>query len=588
MRTVRNILFFLIGFSIIVLSGFAYQLGLDPTPGLGKRRALGLLAGILVMSFPAYSGKIEDLVRDLYLKYTSLRENVYDHLHVPDHLRQGLEPIARRRLAFGFASLACAAAIAVQAWFASAGTWHTWRTYSFYYDQLANAFLQGQTWLDLPVDPLLLELPNPYDPESRGDIQFLFDATLYQGKYYLYWGPMPAIIVMMIKLVHPVAIGDNVIVFTGVALTTIFQTLLLSLLWARYFQRLPIWTLVIGILMAGLVVPFNWMNNRPEIYEAAIICAQAFLIGGIYFVLLALQPHKISPLLLAAASVLWACAVASRTIVVFEVIFSSSLIFFLILKRPGLWTWKFKMTLVLGMPLIFCAAGLGAYNYIRFGSPLDFGVDYQLALFNQKEHRDEFFSSRYVLPNIEIYTLTPPERVSTFPYMRARLGDEIVLDAETPDFYYKELVTGMIYIFPFAVFALVPIIRTLVIRVKPRIGNLNDEERMLQWTSVLLTGMALIAVTYVLTFFFATMRYYGDVTPLLVVIALIGFWSGYQVVYSDWFLRFAYSGVGLLLAGISMIIPNMLALLVSQRINTYSPHVLPTLDILFKIIFPNR
>lgn len=588
MSTVRNILLFLIGLSIISLSGFAYQLGLDPTPGLGIRRASVLAAGVLVMLFLAYSARIEHLAGSMQKKYAVLRENIYDRLHVPNNLRHGLAPVARKWLAYGYAILACAAAITVQTWFASAGTWNTWKTYSYYYDQLANAFLHGQTWLEIPVNPLLLELSNPYDPETRGDIKFLFDATLYQGKYYLYWGPMPAIIIMMIKLVQPVAIGDNVIVFTGVVLTTIFQTLLLSLLWVRYFQHLPIWTLVVGILLAGLVVPFNWMNNRPEIYEAAIICAQAFLIGGIYFVLLALQPDNISPLFLATASALWACAVATRTIVVIEVIFSSSLIFLLILERPGSWVWKSKMTFVLGMPLIFCAAGLGAYNFIRFGSPLDFGVDYQLALFDQKEHRDEFFSSRYLLPNIEIYTLTPPERVSTFPYMRARLGDEIVLDAETPDFYYKELVTGMIYIFPFAVFALVPIIKTFVIRLKPRNGNLNDDERMLQWTSVLLTGMALIAVTYVLTFFFATMRYYGDVTPLLVVVALIGFWSGYQVVCSDWFLRFAYSGVGLLLAGISMVIPNMLALLVSQRINTYSPHVLPALDILFKTIFLGR
>ena len=583
MKTVRNILIILSGLSIAVVSGFAYQLGLDPSPGLGRRRVLFLAAGVLVMLFPAYSAKAEDFARSLYQKYTVFRENLYDRLHVPDHLRHGPTQMARKQLAYGSAILACVAAMTVQTWFASAGTWNTWSTYSYYYDELANAFLHGQTWLEIPVNPLLLELPNPYDPEARGDIKFLFDATLYQGKYYLYWGPMPAVVLMAVKLIHPVAVGDNLIVFTGVALTTIFQTLLLTLLWIKYFQRMPVWTLVMGILIAGFVVPFNWMNNRPEVYEAAIINAQAFLLGGIYFALLAVRPRSISSRLLAVAAVLWACAVASRTIVVFEVIFASSLIFLLILGRPGSRTWKSKLTLVLGLPLIICAASLGAYNFIRFGSPLDFGVDYQLALFDQKEHKDEFFSSRYILPNIEIYTLTPPERVSTFPYMRAKLGDEIVLDSEEPDFYYKELVTGMVYVFPFVVFALVPIFRTIV----KRIGrNLNDEEKMLQWTCVLLTGMALIAITYILTFFFATMRYYADLTPILSVLAVMGFWFGYRAVSSDWALRFAYSGVGILLASVSIIIPNLIALLVSQRINTYRPQVLPAIDIFFKVLFP--
>ena len=585
MRTVRNILVFLAGLSIAVVSGFAYQLGLDPSPGLGERRVLFLAAGVLVMLFPAYSARIENLAQRLYVKYAALREEVYNRLRIPGNLRHGLAPVARKRFAYASAALACAATIALQTWFASAGTWDTWLTYSFYYDQLADAFLNGQTWLERQVNPLLLALPNPYDPEARLGLGYLWDATLYEGKYYLYWGPMPAVILTAIKFIHPMAIGDNLIVFVGIALTTIFQTLLLTLLWTRYFQRLPIWILVLGVLAAGSVVPFNWMNNRPEIYEAAIMSAQAFLMGGIYFALLAIQPDEVSPRMLTVASVFWSCAIASRTVVVFEVIFASFLIFILTLKRPGSWAWKSKRVLALGIPLALCALSLGTYNYIRFGSPLDFGINNQLALSDQKKHKDDFFSTGYILPNLEIYTLTLPERVSTFPYIRAKLEDEIESSFEAPDFYYKEHVTGLVFTFPFAIFALLPVIRTLIRGVKPRNNEFDGSEHMLQWICVLLSGMALIAIVLLLTFFSVIMRYLADLTPILSVLAVMGFWFGYRAVSSDWVLRYTYSGIGVLLAGAGMVVSNLIALLVSQRINTHSPQVLPAIDIFFKAFF---
>lgn len=585
MKTFRNITLFLIGLSLIVFAGFAYQLGLDSSPGIGKRRALVIAAGVLVMLFPVYSGKIENLAWSFYQKYAALREKVYDRLHVPGELRNGFTRTARKRLAYGSAVLACGAAITAQTWFASAGTWHTWLTHSFYYNQLADAFLHGQTWLELQVNPLLLNLPNPYDPEARLGIKYLWDATLYQGKYYLYWGPMPAVILTAIKLIYPMAIGDNLIVFAGVALTTIFQTLLLTLLWTRYFQHMPIWTLIIGILMAGLVVPFNWMNNRPEIYEAAIMSAQAFLMGGIYFALLAIQPDEVSPRMLTVASVFWSCAIASRTVVVFEVIFASFLIFVLTLRRPGSWAWKSKRALALGIPLAICALGLGTYNYVRFGSPLDFGVNNQLALSDQKKHKDSFFSTGYILPNFEIYTLTLPERVSTFPYIRAKLEDEIEPSFEAPDFYYKEHVTGLVFTFPFAIFAFLPMGRVFVKRIKSGNGDFNEDERILQWICVLLSGMALIAIVLLLTFFSVIMRYLADLTPILSVLAVIGFWFGYRAFSTDWLLRFVYSGIGILLAGVSIVIPNLIALLVSQRIHTHSPQILPAVDIFFKTLF---
>jgi hypothetical protein len=81
------------------------------------------------------------------------------------------------------------------------------------------------------------------------------------------------------------------------------------------------------------------------------------------------------------------------------------------------------------------------------------------------------------------------------------------------------------------------------------------------------------------------MRYTADATSMLIVLAAIGFWFGYQAVESDAFVWFVYVGIGFLLAGVSIIVPNMLALLSSQKIIFYSPKVFPALDAFFKSIF---
>src|SRR5712692_5662699 len=63
---------------------------------------------------------------------------------------------------------------------------------SDHYNLLSDAFLAGR--LSLLVEPSkeLLDLPDPYDPSLNAKFR-LHDASLYKGKYYLYFGPVPAL-----------------------------------------------------------------------------------------------------------------------------------------------------------------------------------------------------------------------------------------------------------------------------------------------------------------------------------------------------------------------------------------------------------
>src|ERR1700722_18001157 len=96
----------------------------------------------------------------------------------------------RRTVSLAAALLSCVAA--VQLWVLTAG-FIGWPGYTNYYAQLTDSFLHGQLSLRTLPPPKLLALPDPYDPVANGPYR-LHDAILFDGKYYLYWGPAPALI----------------------------------------------------------------------------------------------------------------------------------------------------------------------------------------------------------------------------------------------------------------------------------------------------------------------------------------------------------------------------------------------------------
>jgi hypothetical protein len=475
--------------------------------------------------------------------------------------------------------------LASYVWFATAGTWKIWPTSTNYYNLLANAFIQGQVSLDLEVPQELLALSNPYKISERKNIDYLWDASLYRGRYYLYWGPLPAIVVAVIKLLQPLDISDNLIVFAAAVGLFIFQVLFATRIWLRSFQQLPAWTLFVGILLMGLVVPINWMIHRPEIYEAAIMSAQFFLMGGIYFAYRAFEKGRILSGWLAWASICWLCAIASRIIVIFPVMFLLFLILIRILRTNGMqWNPIFIRTiLALGIPMAVGAIGLGWYNFARFESVFDFGFEYALTIFNAREHESAIFLGEYILPNTYYYLINPPVKISSFPYFRAQSsGEPEAFGIQPPKLYYAEKITGAIYVLPFMVFAFVPLVAKIAQMVKKRQYDSNESEKNLSWIINALGGATVVAAVTLFTYIFSMMRFYADVTPMFITLAVIGFWCGHQAIKSSLLGKFVYTSFAVLLASISIIIPNLLALYSSQRLFEYSPQVFASLDAFIK------
>ena len=184
--------------------------------------------------------------------------------------------------------------VLIYIFFISVGTWTKWPTTTDFYAELAKAFDHGQVSLLTKPDPSILALQNPYQyDELRKKATYLWDVSLFNGKYYIYWGPAPAVIMAIVGLFHPIKAGDQYVVFASACGLFFANILLLFGLWKRFFSDLPVWAFEIIIVFVGLVSPLLWSLNDPEIYEASILFGQFLLLSGFYFAFLFFRPARI-------------------------------------------------------------------------------------------------------------------------------------------------------------------------------------------------------------------------------------------------------------------------------------------------------
>jgi hypothetical protein len=173
-RTKKVSVFLGIGLFIVATAVCADEVGLSSGTGWNKSRLALLVLGLLMTLIPWVPWK-----------------------------RSEAHAAASRSDLFAFPALLIM--LAVYLWFISVSHDLT----SNYYTLLATSFRQGELSLSLRPDPALLELANPYDPAARQGIKVPLDLSLYNSKFYLYWGPAPALLVAIVKPLLPGQISDG-------------------------------------------------------------------------------------------------------------------------------------------------------------------------------------------------------------------------------------------------------------------------------------------------------------------------------------------------------------------------------------------
>ncbi len=466
-------------------------------------------------------------------------------------------------------SLSFLLVIVIYVWFISFGLWKSWPNpgYSYYYDQLATAFRHGQLALRIKPAPALLALANPYDSSARTGFKYPLDVSLYHGKYYLYFGPAPALVLALIKPLVPGPIGDQYLVFAFVCGIAIVQSLLIVELWKRFFREIPAWVIALCILFSSLAVPLTRLLTQGRVYEAAIAGGQFFFLAGFYCVLTSLDKGSISSGRLLLGGLLWAFAVGSRLTEALPIgfmVLMAAILVFAAYRRSGQVFRKIYLLASLGLPLALGAVILGWYNWARFHSVLETGWSYQLNEGNLQYYRASLFSPRYILPNAFNYLFMPPDLLAGFPFLKPAFGDgaSIFSFIALPKVYYTEVLTGIFFSVPFILFAGILAFAFLP-RNKDRLAQTHQGQDLdhFRWTITALFGSFLLGFMLIVSYYYVGIRFAADFLPALTLLSIVGFWQGYRfLLHKPRVGRSLYIAAGIGLMAASVVSSNLLVL----------------------------
>jgi hypothetical protein len=429
--------------------------------------------------------------------------------------------------------LALFALIEVVYWaLATAGMWTTWPTYMTFYDQLAEGLRQGHLHIPVPPNPALLAKANPYDPAH---IRLWFwDMTLYDGKYYMYWGPLPGMIQAAVKAAFKInrTVGDQFLTFGFFSISAFAGSLLIRNAAWRLFPSLPKSLVVLAIAMFVFANPNPHSVSTGSVYLAAIAGGQAFIFLGMVFAFDAVWRANEGRAF--AGKLCWAsfsfglalaCRISTPPTVALIMGFS-----------PLACHWPLDKTTLrsaLGTQLLLGAGSIAVgflllyYNDARFDAWLDVGTDNQLSTMKFR------LSSDYVIPNLYSYLLRPADLSCTFPYVHQETN---LWQKGLPSFisypkgyWISEPVVGMLLVVPaawLAPFVLRPFLTALR---GAKDGELSVRARNISvvWLLLCALVMALITGLPVAGLFLATMRYMADIINGVILLAIVVLWSSF-------------------------------------------------------------
>ncbi|MCS6800713.1 MAG: hypothetical protein RMM58_09750 [Chloroflexota bacterium] len=287
----------------------------------------------------------------------------------------------------------------VHLWIVSGGRWSFESNPSgSHYGKQAAAFLAGQlALLDRPP-PELLALPDPYDGRAWLRVMTTQDLSLFGDRFYLYFGPFPAILLALGMMVG-LTVADGVLGLAfDLAMVALFAAA--AALLRQRVVATGSWALDRLLLLSfGLSAPVLFALARLRVYETAIAGGQALLLLGLVLGLLAASLR--ARWLLLAAGLSLGLAAATRLSLVPALIVVALLLAALQPQR-----WRAAGTVLL--PLAAALLLLGWYNAARFGSPFETGLQYALTTLPHRALMPDLFALSNLAVTVPWYGWRPP------------------------------------------------------------------------------------------------------------------------------------------------------------------------------------
>lgn len=311
------------------------------------------------------------------------------------------------------------------------------------YQKLAEALADGQLYLKEEPPEELAQIPNPYNPQARDEAlrgtgkSYAWDTAYYNGKYYVYFGVVP---VLLFYLPYYLLTGSGFPTYIGIylmGLAIIFGVFFLfRQVVRRWFPKTPFVVYVLICLAVINGCGALWVMADPVFYSMPVTTGLALSMWGLTLWMMAL--NRLSPpevlgsggtagaaasrssktgLLLAGGSLCMALVAGCRPQLLLGAFLAVPLFWDCVFKDRTLFSRRsWKRTVGFCLPVVLVAAGLMAYNAARFGSPFDFGANYNLTT-NDMTSRG-FRLGRIPL-GLYMFLLEPPVFGAEFPFVQA-------------------------------------------------------------------------------------------------------------------------------------------------------------------------
>jgi hypothetical protein len=333
----------------------------------------------------------------------------------------------------------------------------------------------------------------------------MHDLVLFKGRYYLYHGAGPAILLfapwrLITGRDFPEAAAVAVFCFAAFLFYAASLTRLLTVCGAKPpGSVLLIWLLALAVCQSA-----PYICNRVDVYEVAIAGGLFCISAAFFFLTKGLTSGKPNAWF-AASGLAFGLAVSCRPHSIFAgCIAFCALIVWRFMSRHTALVVRWQGAVVFFAVFTVCGAVLGAYNYLRFGNPFEFGLQYLLA--GEKAQQRVLLSVTNVLPGLYYMLVSPPDFSWVFPWVRLALRMPFgATEYPFPPGYFLEPTAGALWIAPFLIAASMPPVgapRTL---------------RLVFWTGVF---AAIFILLFVAASGFTTQRYLVDFVPLLVFAAV--------------------------------------------------------------------
>ena len=394
--------------------------------------------------------------------------------------------------------------------------WNTEVEVSNYW-RLSDAFLRGQ--FHLPVEPSaeLLAVTNPYSGSERHNAPFIWDASLYKERYYLYFGPIPA---LLLYIPHKLLFGfypdDDfaIAIFSFMAVVLLFVACrLVSTRLTREQAPGPgaLWFLYVAFASSLS------LQLGGGMYVVAATSGMLFQLLALISLVMCMTAHKRKMGWAALAGLAGICAIGSRPTHLVLVPIVGLFLLVTGLRGAGRRV-AIRSCLTFMAPVVLGGIALASYNYLRFGDVAEFGLSYQLGVADLTQRA--LCSAQGVLEQPQLLAVQAwyllfqyPTFSSEYPYLSFANTASDKLPVSVDGYLGADPVTGL--------FAFSPLLLPGLLATVMYWRRLTGDARLF-FSACLLMGAILLC--YVHTCLFAAARYLFEIVSVLMIVTLPMLW----------------------------------------------------------------